>query len=132
MEQYIYDNNNNNNSNNNIYFNNDINYNNNNYNTYSNGNNTTINNQIDNENVISEKYVSNTFENIVLPVVWSILCIYLSTTIIIFIYYRKRPQLEYRSVKLTLLYGFSSALYILLIIVNIHKMKLFKIKKIYY
>jgi len=78
----------------------------------------TFNSNEVNNNINSEKYVSNTFEKVVLPITWILLCIYLLTPLYAFIHYRKRPQLEYRGVKITLLFSFSVTFYILLILVS--------------
>ncbi|ORX79731.1 hypothetical protein BCR32DRAFT_269313 [Anaeromyces robustus] len=61
-------------------------------------------------------YEDKTFDKIILPIIWVVLGVYMSVMLILFINYRNRPQLEYRGIKLTLLYGVSSTLYVILII----------------
>jgi len=80
-----------------------------------------IANNIDyNDTEITKKYSNDLFENIILPVIWGILFVYMISINILFIYYRNRPQFQYRGVKITLLYCISATCYVLLIIVIIN------------
>ncbi|ORX60116.1 hypothetical protein BCR36DRAFT_51281 [Piromyces finnis] len=81
--------------------------------------NDKLNNEIGRKNIVITEtmpYYNKTYENIILPCVWSILAILMIGMISIYINYKNRPQYQYRSVKLTLLYCFSSTAYVLLII----------------